>query len=349
MKLKLVLPTIFMAFIKNKPSIYGMLKHILYLTGCLLFSSGQGFAQIRSFNASISAPSKLLDGRTAEAQWIWDSGEDNPKNYYLLARKTINLEQVPSEAKAFISAYAYADVYINGKLLDRCPMNGDPEFQVYEQYDLSGYLHLGQNTISAIVYNFGVGTHHRINARGGFFFQGKLIFPNNQSLKIDSDNTWKVSKAAAWDNQTELRAPGTNLIGFTEKYDARKMPTGWKESAFDDKQWQAARMLGIPPFAPWNNIVEVKRPPLFREAVYPIKHWFTGNKIVYDFGKEVTGVPIIELFAKADGANFEMGTSERLLPDSTILYKERVNYTDYYIGKKGLQEWSPLGCDPSMM
>jgi alpha-L-rhamnosidase len=327
---------------KNKPKIYSLIKRIFYLTSCLLFSSEQGFAQVNPFNASISAPSKLLDGKTAEAQWLWDSGADNPINHYLLVRKTIHLKQIPSEAKAFISAYSYADVYINGKLIDRCPMNCDPEFQVYEQYDLSAYLHLGQNTIAAIVYNFGVGTHHRINARGGFFFQGKLTFPNNRPLKINSDNTWKVSKATTWDSQSELRAPGTNLIGFIEKYDARKMPTGWKENTFDDKQWQSARMIGIPPFAPFNNIVEVKRPPLFRENVYPIKHWFIGNKIVYDFGKEVTGFPVIELFAKADGASFEMGTAERLLPDSTILYKERVNYSDYYTGKKGLQEWSPL-------
>jgi alpha-L-rhamnosidase len=327
---------------KDKLKIHRILKSIFCLTSCLFLSSAQSFAQTNSFNASISAPSKLLDGKTAGANWIFDSGEDNPTNYYLLVRKTIDLKQIPSEAKAFISAYSYADVYINGKLVDRCPMNCDPEFQVYEQYDLSKYLHLGRNTIAAIVYNFGVGTHHRINARGGFFFQGKLGFPNNQSLKISSDNTWKVSKAAAWKSQTELRAPGTNLIGFIENYDALKMPAGWKESAFDDKQWKPARMLGIPPMAPWNNIVEVKRPQLFRENVYPVKHWFIGNRIVYDFGKEVTGNPVIELSAKANGASFEMGTAERLLPDSTILYKERVNYTDYYTAKKGIQTWSPL-------
>ncbi len=312
------------------------------LTNNLFLSSGQSFAQTNSFKPSISSPSKLLDGKTAEANWIWDSGEDNPINCYLIVRKTFELKQVPSETKAFISAYAYADVYINGKLIDRCPMNCDPEFQVYEQYDLSGYLHPGQNTIAALVYNFGVGTHHRINGRGGLFFQGKLTFPDHKMQQINSDKTWKVSRAEAWDTQTELRAPGANLIGFVEKYDALKMPEGWKESPFDDSKWQSAQTLGIPPFAPWNNIVEVKREPLFREKVYPVKHWFSGNKIVYDFGKEVTANPVIELFAKANGASFEMGTSERVLPDSTIMYKERVSYTDYYSGKKGFQTWSPL-------
>ena len=312
---------------------------------CIFFFSCQTNAQnsrTKNIVPSISAPSVLLDNQKPTANWIWDSGEDNPTNYYLMVRKTIDLKQMPSQAKAFISAFAYADVYINGRLVDRCPMNCDPEFQVYEQYDLSGYLHPGQNTISALVYNFGVGTHHRINGRGGLFFQGKLTFPDKKIQQINSDRTWKVSKAEAWNNQTELRAPGVNLIGVIEKYDALKMPEGWNESAFDDSKWQPARMLGIPPIAPWNNIVEVKRPPLFREKVYPIKHWFAGKKIVYDFGKEVTGNPVIELSAKANGARFEMGTSERVLPDSTIMYKERVNYTDYYTARKGLQKWSPL-------
>ena len=37
-----------------------------------------------------------------------------------------------------------------------------------------------------------------------------------------------------------------------------------------------------------------------------------------------------------------MGTGERLLPDSSVSYIKRVNYTDYYTSKKGFQKWSPL-------
>ncbi len=318
-------------------------------SGCLFFMSGMANAQTGlgcNLKTSISPPSSLLDGKNPKANWIWDSGEDNPKNYYLLIRKTIDLKQVPSDAKAFISAYSYADVYINGRLVERCPTNCDPEYQVYEQYDLSGYFHSGENTISALVYNFGIGMHHRINARGGFFFQGELTFENNHVQLITSDQTWKVAKADAWDNDSELRTGSAerrpNLIGFLEKFDARKMPVNWKETGFDDSKWQTAKTLGIPPIAPWNSIVEVKRPPLFRETVYPVKHWFAGDKIVYDFGKEISGTPNVVLFSKYGGARFEMGTSERILPDSTIMYKKRVNYTDYYISKKGLQSWSPL-------
>src|SRR5258707_9233041 len=71
----------------------------------------------------ISAPSSTLNGVKPLASWIWDSGAENPQDYYLLVRKSFNLEKLPKDARAFISAYAYADVYINGKLLERCPMN----------------------------------------------------------------------------------------------------------------------------------------------------------------------------------------------------------------------------------
>ena len=317
----------------------------IFLSGCLIFLFGQTTAQNKKTNNvehSISAPSLLLDNHKPVANWIWDSGSDNPRNYYLLIRKTIDLKQIPVEAKAYISAYSYADVYINGKLVDRCPMNCDPQYQVYEKFDLSGYFRKGKNTISAIVHNFGIGMHHRINARGGFFFQAALTLEKNNVLKINSDNSWRVSKAEAWDNQSELREPGVHLIGFIEKFDARRMPDNWKENSFDDSQWKPARMLGIPPIVPWNNIVEINRRPLFREQVYPVNHWFVGDKVVYDFGKEITGTPKLELFSLHDGVAIEMGTGERLLSDSSVLYKQRVNYTDYYTSKKGLQSWSPL-------
>ncbi len=291
--------------------------------------------------SSITAPSLLLNNEKPVANWIWDSGVDNPRNYYLFVRKTFDLGQIPNEAFAFISAYAYADVYINGRLVDRCPMNCDPEFQVYEKFDLAGYFRKGKNTIAALVYNFGSGMHHRINGRGGFFFQGVLT-SDKGNFKVNSDHSWRVSKADAWDNQTATRTLTSNLIGFVEKFDASRMPEDWKETNFDDSLWMPARMLGIPPVAPWNHTVEIHRHPLFREKVNAVNHWFVGDKVVYDFGKEIAGTPILELFSRNGGITLEMGTGERLLADSTVLYTQRVNYTDYYICKKGFQTWSPL-------
>jgi hypothetical protein len=291
---------------------------------------------------TISPPSSLLGGRKPVASWIWDSGQDNPRNYYLMVRKTFNLDNEPENASAFISAYAYADVYINGVLVDRCPVNCDPEYQVYEKYDLKGFFKKGKNTISALVYNFGTGMHHRMNGRGGLFFQASLGMGKDKIVNINSDNTWLVLKADAWDDSTETRTTSSHLIGFVEKFDAVKMPDNWKENGFIDSHWKPAKIIGIPPVAPFNSITEVTRPPLFRENITPVRHWFAGDKVVYDFGKEISGTPVLELSSLKDGITLEMGTSERLMPDSSAQYKIRVNFTDYYIVKKGSQKWSPL-------
>ena len=295
-----------------------------------------------AFNGTVSAPSVLLDGQKPRAAWIWDKGKENPQNYYLMVRKSFEIKKIPEKSYAYISAYSFADVYINGKLLDRCPMNCDPVYQVYEKYDLSGYIHDGKNTVAALVYNFGVGMHHRINARGGFFFQGVVEFNANNKLRINSDSSWKVSQAKAWDSNSSLRAIRPHLIGFVEKYDAKKMIEGWKQNNFDDSNWQKAKVIGIPPVGPWKNIVEVKRPVLFREKVYPVRTWEVKGYKIYDFGTEVSGTPELEMYSEYEGAHLELGTGERLLPDSTVLHKQRVDYTDYYTGKKGSQTWSPL-------
>jgi alpha-L-rhamnosidase len=322
----------------------GLIRNLCFFC-CLILISGQTIAQKivnREVKNIILPPSDLLGGKKPVANWIWDSGEVNPRNYYLMIRKTIDLDHEPGNASAFISAYAYADIYINGILVDRCPVNCDPEFQVYEKYDLKGYFKKGKNTISALVYNFGTGMHHRLNGRGGLFFQATLGMGSNKSVNINSDDTWRVSKAEAWDSSTEIRTSSANLIGFIEKFDARKMPENWKDSNFDDSLWNPAKEIGIPPVAPWNSITEVTRSPLFREKVLPVKHWIAGDKVVYDFGKEIAGTPVLELYSEQGGISLEMGTSERIDADGSALYKKRVDFTDYYTVKKGDQNWSPL-------
>jgi alpha-L-rhamnosidase len=311
---------------------------IILIIFCLNFNL---FSQSK-ITEYFSAPSSLLDCKKATAQWIWDSGEENPRNYYLLVRKNIVLDKLPDSATAYVSAYAFADVYINDFYIDRCPMNCDPVYQVYEKRDLVKYFHKGKNTIAALVYNFGFGMHHRINARGGFFFQGKFTFEDHSVLSINSDDSWLVKKADAWDNKTSFRSPNEHLIGFVERFDAAKMPDNWMSSGFDDSGWNKAKMIGIPPVNPWNNIVVVNRPVLFRENVNPVGKWYVKDLVVYDFGKEVSGWPVFELFSENNGTSLIIGTAERLTADSLAMCNYRMNYTDTLICKKGFQKWSPV-------
>lgn len=296
-------------------------------------------------NAKISKPGVTLNGIKPRAKWIWEQDNQNPLDYHLMIRKEIELKNAPAKVTAFISAYSFADIYINGALLDRCPVNCDPEYQVYEIYDLTRYFRKGKNVIAAMAYNYGVGMHHRINARGGFFFQAKIEYETGGLAEILTDNTWKALHASAWQKSDKMRAGigegRPNLIGFNEKFNAALMPENWNSAGFNDKDWPAAEEIGIPPTAPWNSIVVIERPVLRREKVFPVKMWKEGDVCVYDFGKEITASPAFEIESDAEGVNVEIATGERLNSDSTVNSLKRINYTDLYITKTGGQNWSP--------
>jgi len=257
----------------------------------------------------------------AEASWIWDSGEINPRNYYLYVRKSFELKKSPVEARAFISAHAFAELYVNGAYVDRVPTNPDPEYQTYEEIDLAPYLKKGTNTIAALVYNPGVGLHHRMDARGGFFFQADVSDKTGKVTKVHSNESWRVAQALAWDTNTKKRQ-NDFTIGMRERYDARLAYVDWQESSFDDSDWESAKEIGVPPMEPWNQIVVVKRERLFYETLTPVSEWTAGGYRVFDFGK--------------------LGTGERLDNDSIPLMKDNVNYTDTYITGEGSQSWYPL-------
>lgn len=292
-------------------------------------------------NSFISSASSTLDGVTPKASWIWNSGAKNPLNYYLMARKTFVLKDLPVQAEAYISAFAYADVYINGRLLERCPMNCDPQYQCYDHFDIRQYLQKGENCISAVIYNFGIGMHHQMNARGGFFFQGNLSFGNHTSLDILSNKSWKVNQAKSWSTCTKLRNPDAHLIGFIEEFDARLWPEGWKKSGFNDAGWENAYEIGVPPVTPFNSLVVIQRPHLSRETVKPIRNWKTNNRIVYDFGTEIAGYPQFTIDAKDEGITFEIGTSERIDTNKVALIRANTDHSEKYTTRQGIQSWRP--------
>ncbi|HEV2454618.1 MAG TPA: family 78 glycoside hydrolase catalytic domain [Verrucomicrobiae bacterium] len=317
-----------------------ILPAILSLTG-IAFGQPYDLTDRWGRGAFIPEPSSTLDGVKPLAHWIWDSGAENPTNYYLLVRKTFTLEELPQDARAFISAYAYADVYINGRLLERCPMNCDPEYQCYDYFNIRPFLKTGSNCITAVVQNFGVGLHSRINARGGFFFQAKLKGAGAASLDLLSDDSWKVDHASAWNTQSRLRAPQPHLIGFIEEFDARLWPDGWQNPEFDDSTWEHAKEIGIPPVPPWNNLVVTERPRLTRTIVKPIQEWKAGDRMVYDFGTEIAGYPRFKLDAAAGGIQIEIGTGERLDSNRAPLVRTSGDHSDKYTTKQGLQSWQP--------
>ena len=245
------------------------------------------------------------------------------------------------EARVYVSAFSFAEIYINGVYIDRVPTNPDPEYQTYEEIDISPYLKLGKNTIAALVFNAGEGLHHRMNGRGGFFFQAKIIDFNEKIIKLNSDKSWLVTKAKAWDNNTDHRQVD-HTIGRKEKYDARLSFENWEQNYFDDSDWENATEIGVPPIDPWNKILVINRERTYFKNITPERKWSRNGLHIYDFGKAITAYPSFTVNAIKSGLTLEIGTSESLAKDSIPLMTDNVNYMDSYITKKGLQSWHPI-------
>jgi hypothetical protein len=180
-----------------------------------------------------------------------------------------------------------------------------------------------------------------MNARGGFFFQGKLDYADGTSVNLLSDHSWKVTQAKAWNTYSHLREPNAHLIGFVEEFDARLWPEGWKDPKFSDSAWENAKEIGIPPMAPWNSLVVIERPHLARKIVRPVREWKSGNLMVYDFGVEIAGYPQFTVDAAKAGVQFEIGMGERLDTNNVPLFHASGDHSDKYTTKKGLQSWQP--------
>lgn len=82
----------------------------------------------------IAPPATTLMGKKPEAQWIWDAGEINPRNTYLHVRRAFHLEDMPVIAVAYVSAHAFAEIFVNGVHVDRVPTNPDPESRYNMRY-----------------------------------------------------------------------------------------------------------------------------------------------------------------------------------------------------------------------
>ena len=70
-------------------------------------------------------------------------------------RRTFDLETVPAEASARITADSRYVLWVNGQEVGRGPARSQPYRQRYDSYDLAPYLSAGRNVIAVLVTYYG--------------------------------------------------------------------------------------------------------------------------------------------------------------------------------------------------
>lgn len=245
-----------------------------------------------------------------QAKWIWAESHTDTPNFYMYARREVDLPNV-SSAKCFITCSTEYKLYVNGRYIGRGPNPCHPSFQYYDEHDLSQALRSGKNVVAAVCYNYGVGTHCRPQAPGGFLLQAEVLNGDDEPITIGTDETWKVKPGDEWDlNSTQMFW----TIGFQEIYDSRKKPVGWNVVGFDDSGWQSPQVLGEMGIKPWTSLVP-RQIPLLRE-------WEVFPERVMECG----------YIERVDNPALDVATrmySEQTKPDSSIIKYPKAMLTAY--------------------
>ncbi len=306
-----------------------------------------------------------------KAQWIWHPERPCMNNFYMYARKEIDIDSPPESATVYITAGSLYKLFVNGEYVGRGPNPSDPSRYYYDVYNMAPFLRKGRNVLAVIAYNYGPEIKGIIGqnwGRGGLLAELRGA-PDCRSIAM-TDGTWKVIQSPSWDQNSPVNC--TLYHDYKEYYDSRHEPEGWMLEGFDDSEWTAPEVLGPPPLEPYTTLVEREIPPLSGERVYAQNIYWESASVTYawrddwevynewaltegripasekpveitkthedfspslilDFGKLVTGYPRIRI------RNSDGGVIDCLYGESLYLTRE-----DRFILKGGEQALEPF-------
>ena len=174
-----------------------------------------------------------------KAKWIWDKENLTEKNVWMCFNKKINIDKLPKELIAHISADSKYWLYINGEAvvyegsLKRGPAKNSG---YYDSIDIAPYLKKGENSICALVWYWDNETSYSYSGSG----QGGFIFEAiNKGITIISDNSWKVKRNSAFVD-SPLYPPNYRLPEYSIYFDAREDMVDWLNEAYDFSSWENA-------------------------------------------------------------------------------------------------------------
>jgi alpha-L-rhamnosidase len=195
---------------------------------------------------------------SGEAFWIWSEeglgsrpllSHDNYRVRYF--RREFTIEQ-SSKLTAHVSADSRYVLYCNGILIDRGPARGDIAHHFYETYDLTPYLHEGENVLAAMVVYCGdvMPTYHTtgapcglMTAAPGFIVDALLTDDVGNVLEsLHSNEQWQVRSDTGAYRHEHCAGQGS-YTGFTERFRGSHYPWGWNQPHYKNNDFEAATKI----------------------------------------------------------------------------------------------------------
>jgi hypothetical protein len=195
--------------------------------------SGQAPSVKNTFTAS---PNPELLNKRWDAEWITCPGISLTDYNVLFFRKSFKLEGKPSSFIVNVSGDTRYRFYINGQSVCFGPAKGDRYHWYFETVDIASLLVSGQNTISAVVWNFGEWTPvAQMSSKTGFIVEG-----NTDAEKVVNTNkSWKVFH----DKSITPSNSYWNYAGCGEIVNGNSYPWGWEKQDFNDREWIVPREI----------------------------------------------------------------------------------------------------------
>lgn len=169
-----------------------------------------------------------LSSKDWKASWVSD-GKSKEEPVAPIFRKEFVLQSTPLNARAYISAVGYYDMWVNGQRVGDHHM--DPGFtdytkrSLYVTHDIAPYLKEGDNVVEIILGNgFSNNQLHDVWNQENAHWRGRpqLI------CEITADNNVVAATDASW--QTALSPVVYNNIYSGDHIDARLSPADWENT-----------------------------------------------------------------------------------------------------------------------
>lgn len=175
-----------------------------------------------------------------DAQWIAAPGNPIQDTNVAYFSKQLNLERVPDHFVVHVSADNRFQLHVNGRRAGEGPARGDVHHWRYETFDLAPYLHTGQNTISAVVWNYGVlAPMAQMSARTGF-----LLFAEDASQAgVNSGPEWLVRREPGRGVLAADQSLGYFAGNTPEVMDGTKIDWNW-DGDQPGQGWEKAEPIG---------------------------------------------------------------------------------------------------------
>ena len=200
------------------------------------------------------------------------------KNIHILFRKKFYIEKA-EKTIIRITADDYYKLYINGSYVGQGPASGFHTSYYFNEFDITDYLEIGENTIAVHAYYQGLINRVWVSGddRLGVIFDvlsgGAVIAKSDESVRCRLHNGYSIMGEVGYKTQ------------FTELYDSRCECAGFFMPDYDDSLWGYARECKNSD----HIFIPQKTKNLVTEKILPHRIAGENGTVFVDFGSIYAG------------------------------------------------------------